>query len=430
MVASLSASGAYLWDGATIKLSKMNDGNAQTRVYSVGGEIYRRINEFEYRRGDAPNPTVDQPGTSNASLTDWDGYVHWEPTSQDGKGTGLNLTAKADTTCTFGWTKPTYYDNFAATTVRQLCFVDLCVGSDFPEDCGDDDPSVSPDQEINGGTGGDGTSCSFTGLTQNSWYVGGVRMEWADENTAYRQTGDAYANLGNASLSNGATDTGAGWIAFKTDVTVTCDSFTPWFTTSTDGCNACNNSAGTTYHESDETPYQNNTCYYSNSGCTTSVINWRFIGNPSNGQVYPVSTGGGCQTSGTATVDCAIDCFICLHYDMMVTVLRSDHLINVCDVKVGDLIKTKTGYTEVLTVITDHIREGYYIIDGGLMITNDHPFIHNEMWITAEEYDGDKIYVEGVIPTVYIGTQDDHFLTYNNNNDWVVSGDYGKDYLK
>jgi hypothetical protein len=109
--------------------------------------------------------------------------------------------------------------------------------------------------------------------------------------------------------------------------------------------------------------------------------------------------------------------------------MKKEQLVKVSDVKVGDLIETSTGYTKVSRVVTEHIREGYYIIDGGLKITNDHPFLHDGEWITPEKYDGEKQYVEETTPTVYIETESGEFLTYAGEKHWTVSGNYAPDWF-
>jgi len=109
--------------------------------------------------------------------------------------------------------------------------------------------------------------------------------------------------------------------------------------------------------------------------------------------------------------------------------MKKEQLINVNEVRVGDLIKTRSGYTKVIRVVTEHIREGYYVIDEYLKITNDHPFLYNGEWITAEEYEGEKQYIEERTPTVYIETESGEFLTFSGDKEWTVNGDYAKDFF-
>lgn len=143
--------------------------------------------------------------------------------------------------------------------------------------------------------------------------------------------------------------------------------------------------------------------------------------------------GADCEEKSGFFCTCAGDCteFACLHYDMKVMVMTQQGergLVSVEDVRVGDMIEAHGGYTKVTKVVTEHMREGYHIIDNDLKITNDHPFLHNDNWITAEEYDGTKQYIEEVVPTVYISTEAGNFVTYNDS-DWIVDSQYGDEYF-
>jgi hypothetical protein len=118
---------------------------------------------------------------------------------------------------------------------------------------------------------------------------------------------------------------------------------------------------------------------------------------------------------------------LCLLYEMKV--LTSDNkFINVNDVIVGDLLETNLGLSKVTKVITEHKREGYYIIEEGLKITNDHPIKVNNEWVRADEYIGDKKYIKEEVDTVYIETENGEFNTYSSDETkhWIVSGDYAK----
>jgi len=116
---------------------------------------------------------------------------------------------------------------------------------------------------------------------------------------------------------------------------------------------------------------------------------------------------------------------LCLHYNMKVQ-LEDLSFVNVNNVSVGDMIRTAAGFTEVLEVITEHEREGYYLVDNGLMITNDHPFKVGDDWVVPEYYTGTKEYVEGTLNTVYIETAAGEFITYSadESQNWTVSGNY------
>lgn len=117
--------------------------------------------------------------------------------------------------------------------------------------------------------------------------------------------------------------------------------------------------------------------------------------------------------------------FFCLLYEMKV--FTSDNkYVNVNEVKVGDMVKTDNGFSKVTKVITEHKREGYYIIEDGLKITNDHPFKDDNQWIVAEDYEGKKEYVDEEVNTVYIETESGEFTTFSKdeNKQWTVSGNY------
>jgi hypothetical protein len=146
-----------------------------------------------------------------------------------------------------------------------------------------------------------------------------------------------------------------------------------------------------------------------------------------SGTYYPNSTG---YNSGQKTIFIRATRgtqgpSICLHYNMKVQ-LEDLSFVNVNNVSVGDMIRTAAGFTEVLEVVTEHEREGYYLIDNGLMITNDHPFKVGDDWVVPEYYTGTKEYVEGTLNTVYIETAAGEFITYSadESQNWTVSGNY------
>jgi hypothetical protein len=118
---------------------------------------------------------------------------------------------------------------------------------------------------------------------------------------------------------------------------------------------------------------------------------------------------------------------ICLHYDMLVNE-KDKGIIHVHQVEVGDMIEDGDDWTEVTEVMTEHMREGYYLVDNWLKITNDHPILINDEWFTADQDDFplDKEYFEGSVPTVYIETESGKFTTYDSDDNHItVSGDYG-----
>ena len=118
----------------------------------------------------------------------------------------------------------------------------------------------------------------------------------------------------------------------------------------------------------------------------------------------------------------------CLTYEMKV---KEENLgiLNINKVEIGNKIETSEGYSTVTKVILEHLREGFYLVDNGLEITNDHPIKVENEWITPEEYTGTKEYIEGEINTVYIETENGEFITYsaNESQNWTVSGNYAKD---
>ena len=132
----------------------------------------------------------------------------------------------------------------------------------------------------------------------------------------------------------------------------------------------------------------------------------------------------------------------CIVYGMQV-LLHNHKLINVEDLKIGDYIFTNKGeandtsiYTRVENVLTEHPREGYYIINNELMITNDHPVVSNDGWKRVEDLViGDSIgenevtsirYVSEDVMTVSILTSSDEFMTIARGKPYRVSGKYSK----
>lgn len=126
---------------------------------------------------------------------------------------------------------------------------------------------------------------------------------------------------------------------------------------------------------------------------------------------------------------------VCLTNDMLVKVLHkttSATLTRVYDIEIGDKIWSNSGWTKVVNIIKDHPREGFYLLDEWLEITNDHPILvdkdgDNE-WILAENYEGSKTYNEGNVNTVYVETEHGSFEVFNEagDNTFTVSGDYAK----
>jgi len=127
---------------------------------------------------------------------------------------------------------------------------------------------------------------------------------------------------------------------------------------------------------------------------------------------------------------------VCLTNDMLVKVLHkttSATLERVYDIEIGDKIWSNSGWTKVVNIIKDHPREGFYLLDDWLEITNDHPILidkdgDNNEWILAEDYEGSKTYNEGNVNTVYVETEHGSFEVFNEAGDttFTVSGDYAK----
>ena len=119
---------------------------------------------------------------------------------------------------------------------------------------------------------------------------------------------------------------------------------------------------------------------------------------------------------------------ICLTEDMKVN--RNGVIDFVTNVKVGDIVDN----TVVTEVLHKHMREGQYVVNGELKITNDHPVLANGSWKRTEDLVlGDYInnvqvtsleYVEKVTPTVYIGTADDRYDVYTEGEVYTVHGQY------
>lgn len=142
-------------------------------------------------------------------------------------------------------------------------------------------------------------------------------------------------------------------------------------------------------------------------------------GDSNNNNDGPAEGGGG-YSSGMGV--------ICLTEDMKVR--RNGVIDFVTNVKVGDLVDNTT----VTEVLHKHMREGYYVVNGELKITNDHPVLANGSWKRTEDLVlGDYInnvevtsleYVEQVTPTVYIGTADDRYDVYTEGEVYTVHGQY------
>jgi hypothetical protein len=124
----------------------------------------------------------------------------------------------------------------------------------------------------------------------------------------------------------------------------------------------------------------------------------------------------------------------CLTYNMKV-MLSNNILVNVNNLRVGDNIMTTNGNTIIEELIINHMREGYYVINNELEITNDHPiFVNDTMWKRTEDLlVGDVInnvridtmeYISKLTPTVSIITESDNYNVHCDENLYTVHGRY------
>ena len=138
-------------------------------------------------------------------------------------------------------------------------------------------------------------------------------------------------------------------------------------------------------------------------------------------------TGGGTGASGGDPGPGEMG-VICLTENMKVK--RNGVIDFVTKVQVGDIVDN----TVVTEVLHKHMREGYYVVNGELKITNDHPVLANGSWkLTEDLVLGDYIndvkvasieYIEKVTPTVYIGTEADRYTVYTEGATYTVHGQY------
>ena len=149
--------------------------------------------------------------------------------------------------------------------------------------------------------------------------------------------------------------------------------------------------------------------------------------NGADGQVIPAPSPTPNPDAGSAA---------CLVYGMQV-LLHNNTLVNVENLRVGNHISTSNQpnvYTRVEAVLINHIREGYYIVNNELMITNDHPVMTNYGKKKVEELNigdfvGDNevrslVYNAGDVKTVSIITSAEDFNVYVNDKIYSVDGKY------
>ena len=89
------------------------------------------------------------------------------------------------------------------------------------------------------------------------------------------------------------------------------------------------------------------------------------------------------------------------------------------NLQIGDEVDSPQGKTKVTDIIRKQ-REGYYILEDELEITNDHPILIDGEWILAEEYQGKKEYIDEPTDVIYVETENE-LLTVK---DWTVGGKY------
>ena len=89
------------------------------------------------------------------------------------------------------------------------------------------------------------------------------------------------------------------------------------------------------------------------------------------------------------------------------------------NLQIGDEVDSPEGKTKVTDIIRKQ-REGYYILEDELEITNDHPILIDGEWILAEEYQGKKEYIDEPTDVIYVETENE-LLTVK---DWTVGGKY------
>jgi hypothetical protein len=434
MVAYLSQSGAVLgFNGGPISLkvlyatgslqSLVSDGSEvgdfmYDRIYTASAQAPFRVNPFAVEDGDAPDPDPWPPSPISYSLAAWDGYIfaHWD--SFRAKSTNFDLEAFDYDSADFRWVTASGYENHPQSLTQYL-YVDDCT-----HPC---DATVS---DCCGANLGDVLTHTITGLNPNTTYTATITTLWDERATGFNKQESDVATLASPLTEGDNNAVGTGQIYFTTTACPNCTALgtTNIRLTNTDPVGICFGGSTTVYANSSATTIgalNIGDCLFTVKSGSPCAVCSSGVGNDfaEDGSNY-VELAGGCVVSPGPQA-CG---GICLHYDMLVVVLKTkkEQLINVYDVRVGDLIKTETGYTKVTQIITNHIREGYYIIEGDLKITNDHPFMYNDEWITSEEYRGEKIYVSGDVPTVYIGTEEDGYITYGDKSQWVVSGKYKK----
>ena len=138
---------------------------------------------------------------------------------------------------------------------------------------------------------------------------------------------------------------------------------------------------------------------------------------------YGIQTYSDCAECYSLEGFCFGEGEFCLLPHMLVKLIDGS-LVKVSDLNVGDLINSPYGFTEITELITDHPRDGYYIIENELYISDDHPILVDNKMIEAKNYPGNKKYVNLSTDTVYVGTASESYYVYCENNVYTVSGQY------
>jgi len=127
----------------------------------------------------------------------------------------------------------------------------------------------------------------------------------------------------------------------------------------------------------------------------------------------------------------------CIMPDMRV-VHQTKGTIRIGDVVVGDHIMTRGDLTDptvepIFTEVTEartHTRSGYWVVNGELHITNDHPVYLKDQWVKVEDMRDDinRTYVEGTVDPVYLGTTSGHYYVLPAKDgydyEYLVDGNY------
>jgi len=341
MVASLSGSGfVHLGKTGTVSLKEIfitasgqitgspttAGWHGYTRIYNTPASHYKRINPWEVGANNAPHPTGSYPPYN---LSEWDNYVQWDETQAATDGfdiTSLPVPSSATTaTATFAWnTGDNAFDEFDSVNdaaVTYTVYYRQCANQDDPGtnfgpcvDSFGDEIEVEWAPQSGSWTAGisnDTSPATINSLNEDKWHVGALVVQWNDEDQGSsfpRQTSPsdtASLTITNTSIARGFPGVGQlpndpyEYILFKTAQFV-CDTATVSIAASGGSpsawCNACCNTPSSYYRDGPN--LTNGTCYYTDSGCTTTATGAYIAngGGPS-GNAYPLSAG--CISGGS-----------------------------------------------------------------------------------------------------------------------------------